>query len=158
LLYANPTTAVRIHFEVREAWMLVSFYPIEDGKVTEAAQEGSRRGYALPHIAALEAPDLVFESMYTRKPRFSDPDRELDDYIDFHAKCVRRFADDFVRGDFTRGPQVEAVAARWLKLRMDDLERPLGNVPQAATAARPPRKKTTADAASKRAPSRRRKS
>ena len=156
LLYANDTTAIHIHFEARESWMIARFYPLEDGEVTEAAREGLTRGYALPHIIALEKPELELGPM-EYDPGVS-PERNLDDYIEFHAKSVRRYAKDFLRGDFSRGPQVDAVAEKWLKLRLENLERPLEKVPKPATPARKSKAKKSPSAPTARAPSRPRKS
>ena len=157
VLYANDTTAIRIHYEVREAWMIVSFYPLAEGTVTEAARDGARSGYALPHIVVLEKPELELGPMKSHDTGLS-PERRLNDYIGFQAQCVRRYAKDFLRGDFSRGPQADAVGKEWLKAREEELNRPPEEAPDPATDGRRPRRKTPARAAKAPAPRRRRKS
>jgi hypothetical protein len=62
-------------------------------------------GFPLNHIVALKNKDALLGSAYDH-PEFGDPESGLDQYLERVADNLRRYAEDFLRGDFSLIPTI----------------------------------------------------
>jgi len=104
VLYVNSTTAIHISYEVRECYLNVRLYPLEDGNAPPDAMDGLH-GFPLNHIVALKNKAALLGSAYDH-PEFADPEHGLALYFERVADNLRRYADDFLRGDFSLVPKL----------------------------------------------------
>jgi len=104
VLYATLTTAVSISYEVREAYLDVRLYPLENGKVPSDAVRGLH-GFPLNHIVALKTKADLLGSAYDHED-LGEPGHRLEPYFERVVDNLRRYADHFLRGDFSLVPKL----------------------------------------------------
>jgi hypothetical protein len=106
IAYASQTTGVYAVFDVRDAYLLISLHELTDGKFpVEGPRAVTAQMYPLNSIIYLTDPNALIYSL-----RSSDSvQTEVDPMTPYFSECaskLKRYADDFLRGDFTRAPLV----------------------------------------------------
>jgi hypothetical protein len=104
VLYATATTAVHVAYEVREAYLDVRLYPLENGQVPSDARRGLH-GFPLNHIVALKNKADLLGSAYNHE-ELGEPGQRLEPYVERVADNLRRHAQDFIQGDFSLIPKL----------------------------------------------------
>lgn len=104
VLFVNTTTATHILYEVRDAYADVRLYPLQDGKLPSNAKDGLH-GIPLNHIVALKNKADLLGSAYNH-PEFEDPERGLELYLERVVDNLRRYGQEFLRGDFALLPKL----------------------------------------------------
>ena len=110
IAYANSTTGALICYDVRDAHLSVDLYRLTEGQFPlRHGRVSSVDGYALNAFIFMTAPDQFIRSWL---PTGEVEKASFEDYVDDAARKLRLYADDFLRGDFSRASQASAAIER----------------------------------------------
>ncbi|MCP4142556.1 MAG: hypothetical protein GY755_20140 [Chloroflexi bacterium] len=121
LVFKNSTTGMIVMFEARDQFIFVSLYKLINGKIigntTRALQTNEKiNGFNLNFIVHIENPSdkpLPMHKYPAERGLFKDGYAE---YVGFFTKNLEKYADDILRGDFSRFPKIEKeFRALWEK-------------------------------------------
>jgi hypothetical protein len=104
--YANQTTGVYVEFDVRDSYLNVTLHQLQDGKFPlQGGRIASGQGYPLNSVIYLSDPsDLVYPLVGTGSSKVGAI--SMNGYVAEAAAKLKRHADDFLRGDFSRSPLI----------------------------------------------------
>lgn len=118
--YQNQTTGVLAEYEVRDAYLNILLYRLENGKiirdpVLNSPTATTFHGHALDDIVSLRSAAAVVGSMqdFSASPEGEIPESKmLEAYVRRFAENLRLYADDVLRGDFAIFLQVDRLMRR----------------------------------------------
>lgn len=123
VVYQNKTTAVKIFFEVRDQWIILSLFRLIDGKIKEApiiiCRDSELNEFYLENLLILRDPetDDALEKLYSGKVR------NFKKVLQLLASGLKKNAEDILKGDFTIFPELEKIVKSRIKPRKNVSEK-----------------------------------
>lgn len=117
-LFTNDTTAVRISYEFREAYLFVTIYRLIHGKFVDNPRpihhNSVLTGFALDDVLTLRNPAAAMKPAYAYgvTSEYYHPERGLKLFVGKFADNLKRFAADMLRGDFRLFKELDLIVKR----------------------------------------------
>jgi hypothetical protein len=118
IVYANNVCGVRIYYEFREAYIFITLYKLQNGRLIANPRplkpESKLTGYSLDYILLQRAPNAIVKPVYSygAGSEFYDKERGVALYVSKFAKNLREHASDVLRGDFKIFEKLEPIVKK----------------------------------------------
>jgi hypothetical protein len=118
LLYLNATTAVKITYEYRSAYIFIMIYQLKDGKFFENPRSINLKtmfnGFGLDDIVSIQNSKALIKPAYEygEKSIYYDSNNGLTKYTSAFAKNLKTYGKKLLKGDFTIFSDVEKIVKK----------------------------------------------
>lgn len=110
--FLNDSTGVLITYDARDQFLTARIYPLLHGQFPmRNGRIDLSKGYPLNSIIFLNDPERRVGDWRSENSRSSKGDLNQSEYISLVAQQLRLFADDLLKGDFSRADAIDRVTA-----------------------------------------------
>ena len=110
--FSNDSTGVLITYDARDQFLTARIYPLTGGLFPmRNGRIDLSKGYPLNSVIFLTDPEQRVGDWRSENSRSSRGELTQSQYMSLVARQLRSFADDLLKGDFSRGDAIDHVTA-----------------------------------------------
>jgi hypothetical protein len=123
-IYLNKMCGVQITYEFREAYLFVTIFKLQQGRLIDNPRpfllQSKATGVSLDDVIAIKHPGSRMKPVYEygKNSEFYDEKLGLNRYIAHFAKNLREYGSELLRGDFRIFENIESIMRERSKMKL----------------------------------------